>query len=502
MAGQFGSSFSSDSIQIGLTAQDNFGNVTPKIMPANNVHVNTKGPTFGSNIFILPSVGSIIAGGSVCSITWNWANISFNVQAKNYPLTLQYSLDNGNTFINSAAGNLQNTGSYSWTTPLLTSKNVLLRFTARDTLGNVSYGPLSAAFTIDATPPASNITLPANKSYVNSLANISGNTSDIGSGVKNVFITIKMIAGNYWNGVSAWTPTQTWLSTVLSPSNTWVCNNNAPTGLTNGSTIAIMSLATDSANNAQTIYGADTVTVDTIAPVSTVTYPVNNTSISSLGNISGTASDVGAGVSSLVISFENMTDTTYWNGAGWVKVQAWLPPFGPPIGFSPWNFTPPALTNGKKYLVQSKAIDAAGNMEAPGPGVTFVYSTSAPGLPTIAIVNKQKYINNPLDRMGAVCLFKNKLQHSGGRPGRQIYLCGVQGQDRQHDRSCFRQHFLRHDSAQMRHQHRRHNEPRDMEPCRFRNILLYNAGVGRENRIGPAQKPGDRHVLERCGMGT
>ena len=396
VAGQFGSSFSSDSIQIGLTAQDNFGNVTPKIMPANNVHVNTKGPTFGSNIFILPSVGSIIAGGSVCSITWNWANISFNVQAKNYPLTLQYSLDNGNTFINSAAGNLQNTGSYSWTTPLLTSKNVLLRFTARDTLGNVSYGPLSAAFTIDATPPASNITLPANKSYVNSLANISGNTSDIGSGVKNVFITIKMIAGNYWNGVSAWTPTQTWLSTVLSPSNTWVCNNNAPTGLTNGSTIAIMSLATDSANNAQTIYGADTVTVDTIAPVSTVTYPVNNTSISSLGNISGTASDVGAGVSSLVISFENMTDTTYWNGAGWVKVQAWLPPFGPPIGFSPWNFTPPALTNGKKYLVQSKAIDAAGNMEAPGPGVTFVYSTSAPGLPTIAIVNKQKYINNPL----------------------------------------------------------------------------------------------------------
>ncbi|MGB7569922.1 MAG: hypothetical protein WBM07_18810, partial [Chitinivibrionales bacterium] len=205
MAGQFGGSFSSDSIQVGLIAQDNFGNVTPKIMPANNIHVNTKGPTFGSNIFILPSAGSIIAGGSVCSVTWNWANISFNVQAKNYPLTLQYSLDNGNTFINSSAGNLQNTGSYSWTTPLITSKNVLLRFAARDTLGNVSYGPLSAAFTIDATPPASNITFPANKSFVNSLANISGIAFDVGSGVKNVFITIKTIAGNYWNGVSAWT---------------------------------------------------------------------------------------------------------------------------------------------------------------------------------------------------------------------------------------------------------------------------------------------------------
>ena len=396
VTGQFGGSFSSDSIQIGLTAQDNFGNVTPKIMPVNNIHVNTKGPTFGSNIFILPSAGSIIAGGSVCSITWNWANISFNVQAKNFPLTLQYSLDNGNTFTNSTAGNLQNTGSYSWTTLLITSKNVLLRFAARDTLGNVSYGPLSAAFTIHATPPASNITLPANKSYVNSLAGISGNASDSGSGVKNVFIAIKTSAGNYWNGVSMWTPTQTWLSTVLNPSNAWVCNNNAPTGLTNGSAIVIMSRATDSANNVQTVYGADTVTVDTIAPVSTITYPVNNTSISSLGSISGTASDAGAGVSGLVISLENVTDTTYWNGTAWTRGQMWLTPAGLPVGFATWTYVAPTLTNGKKYLIQSKATDAAGNTEAPGPGVTFIYSTSAPGLPTIAIVNRQKYINNPL----------------------------------------------------------------------------------------------------------
>ena len=43
-AAQFGNSFASDSIQIGLTANDNFGNMTPMVMTAANTRVTTKGP--------------------------------------------------------------------------------------------------------------------------------------------------------------------------------------------------------------------------------------------------------------------------------------------------------------------------------------------------------------------------------------------------------------------------------------------------------------------------
>jgi hypothetical protein len=120
---QFGNSFTSDSIQIGLTANDNFGNLTPMVMTAANMRVITKSPSFSANIFILPSGGSFVAGGTPCSITWNYANISFGAQAKNYPLTLQYSIDNGTSFL-MAAANLPNSGSYLWTTPLITNKNI------------------------------------------------------------------------------------------------------------------------------------------------------------------------------------------------------------------------------------------------------------------------------------------------------------------------------------------------------------------------------------------
>jgi hypothetical protein len=138
------------------------------------------------------------------------------------------------------------------------------------------------------------------------------------------------------------------------------------------------------------------INTDVVPPVSAITYPVNNSSISSLASIAGTASDVGAGVSGLVISLENVMDTTYWNGTGWIKGQTWLTPAGLPVGFASWTYVPPPLSNGGKYSVRSMAMDKANNSEVPGPGVTFSYSTSAPGLPTIAITNRQKYTNSPV----------------------------------------------------------------------------------------------------------
>jgi autotransporter-associated beta strand repeat/autotransporter-associated beta strand repeat len=282
--GQFGNTFASDSLQIGLTAQDNFGNTTPIIMTAANVKIMT-----------------------------------------------------------------------------------------------------------DVIPPISAVTFPANKAYVNGLTTISGSASDSGRGVKLVEIALKnTAAGSYWNGTSAWTGVVTWLPTTYNPPNAWVFNNGSA-ALANGLTIVVMSRATDSANNVQIFYGTDTVFVDTIAPVSTVTYPINNSSISSLVSISGTATDAGAGIASVIICIKNEIDTMYWTeGNGWIKTQAWLQS----TGTVSWTYAAPALTNGKKYTVQSKAIDRANNMEVPGTGVTFLYSSTAPGSPTIAITNRQKYTNS------------------------------------------------------------------------------------------------------------
>jgi hypothetical protein len=280
------------------------------------------------------------------------------------------------------------------------SDSIQVGLSAKDNFGNMTPIIMTAAATrinTDVVPPVSVITFPSNKSYVNGLTMISGSASDNGRGVKNVEVAIKNIAtGNFWNGVSAWTGVMTWLPAASNPPNAWTYNGGGPTGLTNGSTIAITSRASDSANNLQTVYGADTVIVDTIAPVSIINYPVSNSSVSSLASIAGTVSDVGAGVSGLVISLENLTDTTYWNGTGWMKGQTWLTPAGLPVGFATWSYIPPTLTNGKKYTVQSKAMDKANNFETLGTGVTFTFSTSAPGSPTIAINNRQKYTNNPL----------------------------------------------------------------------------------------------------------
>jgi hypothetical protein len=60
--------------------------------------------------------------------------------------------------------------------------------------------------------------------------------------------------------------------------------------------------------------------------------------------------DVGAGVSGLVISLENLTDTTYWveRTKGWMKGHAWLTPAGLPVGFATWSYISPNINKQQK----------------------------------------------------------------------------------------------------------------------------------------------------------
>jgi len=223
----------------------------------------------------------------------------------------------------------------------------------------------------DFSPPVSAITNPA-PGFVSSLASISGTSSDAGSGVASVKISIFcQTDGKYWNG-GAWV--------VSDPG--WVLNATGttswsftPPAWTSGNTYVLKSRATDNIGNIETPGSGVTFAFDATPPTSFITSPTAGASVNSLATIAGTANDgSGSGVTTVQLSMYNQTDASYWDGGSWTATVTWLAA----SGTASWSFSPPALTGGKTYVIKSKATDAAGNVETPGSGNTFIYDNSAP----------------------------------------------------------------------------------------------------------------------------
>ncbi|MCD6554886.1 MAG: Ig-like domain repeat protein, partial [Anaerolineae bacterium] len=104
--------------------------------------------------------------------------------------------------------------------------------------------------------------------------------------------------------------------------------------------------------------------IDTAGTYGPVSWP---------GHIAGTASDDTSGVSSVHITLQRASDSYYWNGGAWVASPVWLIA----TGTAAWtyDFVP---EDGESYNVQSRATDAAGNVEISYGVSTFNYTTSEP----------------------------------------------------------------------------------------------------------------------------
>lgn len=137
----------STDVKVRLTATDAAGNTATDVSGA-VFEIDSSGP-----VLTLTSLngGEFVAGGSTTTdVTWTAADP--NLAAT--PITIEYSKDNGTTWLPLVANIANAPASYTW--PTVPSDNLAtyrVRVTAVDTLGHTSEVVSAAAFTVDSTNP-------------------------------------------------------------------------------------------------------------------------------------------------------------------------------------------------------------------------------------------------------------------------------------------------------------------------------------------------------------
>jgi hypothetical protein len=123
---------------------------------------------------------------------------------------------------------------------------------------------------------------------------------------------------------------------------------------------------------------------DTTPPTSGITYPEMDRTYTTLLTISGTAYDAGSGIAHVQISIRRTCDGYYWSGSEWVSTEQWIyvTYVSTTTVLHEWFYAVPSdiigWLDGGGYTVKSRAKDIAGNIEAPGGGVTFVVDSGGP----------------------------------------------------------------------------------------------------------------------------
>ena len=171
----------------------------------------------------------------------------------------------------------------------------------------------------------------------------------------------------WWNG-SGWVPATTFVNATL----------DTPGGTSTGYTYtfspgvqgnyAVQVRGVDSIGNLGNTIGPRAFTiqpvfVDTTAPTTTVSAPLNNSTVAAPVVMSGSATD-DVGVTVVRVSIQDTVSKLWWNGSAWgafTFVTATLDnPGGTSTGWS-YSFSPPATG---KFGFQARALDAAANLGA------------------------------------------------------------------------------------------------------------------------------------------
>jgi len=132
---------------------------------------------------------------------------------------------------------------------------------------------------------------------------------------------------------------------------------------TSASTYATTTITTLTIGDVNGTFSVTTI-ADATPPASTILTPENGTGImNTLFTISGTASDIGSSVSKVEISI---------NGSAWTQASGTIN-----CTYAWTNITPGT------YTIQSRATDAAGNVETPKPAITVHVYAATPGMVSI-----------------------------------------------------------------------------------------------------------------------
>ncbi|MDI6791472.1 MAG: Ig-like domain-containing protein, partial [bacterium] len=334
---------------------------------------------------------------------------------------------NGSAWVASANTWVTVTGTTSWSYPwpaaaMTADGNYFLQSRAIDFAGNVQDpGVSGVGFTYDTQRPGSSISSPANGSKINSLSQITGNSSDVAAGIVDR-VEVRISRPNYTGGIRYFNyNTGTWVTgsdqwfvaTGTDPwSFPWASSGGVP--ITASDTYTVESRAIDKAENRQAPPASVTFIFDQVQPTSQITSPANGLNTGTLAQVRGTAGDALTGISNVQITIRR-ADGLYWNDATWVSGQFWLPVTSPG---TTWYHTWPAIGNGT-YTLQSRATDGAGNIELPATSVTFTFDSANPTSSITAPLHGQHRnslanITGVASDNSSVTLVKVSIQNSVG----------------------------------------------------------------------------------------
>jgi outer membrane protein assembly factor BamB len=298
------------------------------------------------------------------------------------PITIYISTGEGATLVIYA--NEPNVGIFEWLIPpFINSSSAVVTLEAVDKLGNIATVE-SGYFNLDATSPDGIIITPVGtfsaagiSDYIYSDVNsITGEASDVGSGVATVEIWIRNVGipSGYWNG-SSWVGPLTWLN--VSGTGSWnfdastVDWSSAPSP--EGYFVVASMIADNVGHTGTNLTMFD---VDWTSPESWVVTPEVDGYYNSLASLSGTAEANGpSGLSSVEVSIKMVSLEVYWDGGSWGG-ETWLST----SGTTNWSKSSglPTWQDNTSYEVRSRAWNDVGNVENPKPGNIFVFDSITP----------------------------------------------------------------------------------------------------------------------------
>ncbi|MBI4321984.1 MAG: DUF11 domain-containing protein [Chloroflexi bacterium] len=315
------------SYSIRSRARDTLGNVeTPG--SGVNVVVDNRAP---SSTITVPSSGSIISG--TTQTIGGTAFDGYGVSAVDVSI-------NGGTW-QRASGTL--TWTYTWSAPAGEGASYNIRSRATDLAGNEESPGAGVTVSVDRVPASSSITSPSNGEVLTGSSHVvTGTAWDATSGIQRVEVSTD--DGASW--------------TLTSGTTSWSYNWTIPPS--DGVTYRLRSRATDMAGNREAPGAVITVTVDNRSPTSNIASPSGSQIISGTTYlVSGSASD-GSGVASVEVSIGGATWTAASGTSSWQYA---------------WNLPP---SDGASFSIRSRARDAHGNAEIPGPGINVLVDNTGP----------------------------------------------------------------------------------------------------------------------------
>ncbi len=232
---------------------------------------------------------------------------------------------------------------------------IYVKFT--DAVGNESASVLDSIF-FDTTPPTSSVSSPVNdfNAGLNAFPlTVSGTSFDSGAGVKKVFISLD-------NGATF---------ADANGSTNW---SFSIASLTSGD-YNIISKAQDNLDQNQVSLTTQLLHVDLVDPNTVITFPSGDLNAAQFPlTITGTASDVGTGLTKVFVSLDNGLT------------------FADANDLSSWTFNVPTLVDGN-YTLKAKARDYADNNDLTPASITLTVDKTPPTDTGISIANLLGFTN-------------------------------------------------------------------------------------------------------------